>query len=194
MVERFTRGERTYHWLNALAVFILGTTGFALWWHFDKFKWHGLEVVQNVHYWLGAGLLSAASLGFMRLRRRHIARAEARFSVGQRFNLRAFQAMLSYMVLSGLVVEFKRVLGLARPVSRLILQTHLYSAMGIAVLIAAHVFMVLVVKKNRGIVKGMWHGHVERQVLQSSSPTWLEAVEAEDARPAEVSPTGVRRN
>jgi hypothetical protein len=46
--------------------------------------------------------------------------------------------------------------------------------------VLGHVFMVLGVPKNRGILAGMLRGRVPREVAERSAPRWLAAVESDE--------------
>ena len=174
-IERFTLAERRWHWLNALAVLFLGTTGVLIWRHLDELKFHHLNVISEGHVFLGGGVLVLSALAFAFFRRRRVERAAKRFNPGQRFNLLAFQVLLGFMVASGLVVRFGKPFGLTKALHHQLLNLHLYSAAAIGVLVLGHLGMVFVVPKNRGILAAMLTGRVGRDVVARSAPQWLPA-------------------
>jgi len=172
-IERFTRSERRYHWANALAILFLGLTGSLIWQDLDHWRPGGVNVLVQSHVWLGGGLLVLSALVFRFFRRGSVPNAARRFNLGQRVNLRAFQALLTWMVLTGFVLNYAKAWGLSRPVRHQIAEVHLFSAATVGLLVLGHLAMVFLVPKNRGIVQAMLTGRVDRAVLERSTPEWL---------------------
>lgn len=177
-IARFTRGERLFHWGNALAVLFLLTTGASLWLHLDHYNHHSHKphYLLLFHVWLGGGGLIAATLLFVALAWRRTPH-HARFNSGQRVNLRLFQGFLGWMALSGLLIFNQRLLGIPHPTAEIFSKLHLIAAGVIGVLVLGHLAMVFVVPKNRGILSGMLSGSVDREVAERVDPQWVAALE-----------------
>lgn len=184
MIDRFTRAERAYHWAVVAAVTLLGTTGIVIWLDLIDWRWHGKEVLPNTHVWLGGGMLVLATVAFLLLRRRRIEAAPLRFNSGQRLNLLAMRVLLTYMVASGGIAWFSRSLGLTKHAHHLVLQSHLFSAALIGLMVVAHLVMVFVVRKNRGIWQAMVKGRVPAEVARTSAPHWWDALQQPESQPA----------
>ncbi|HEY9721118.1 MAG TPA: cytochrome b/b6 domain-containing protein [Oscillatoriaceae cyanobacterium] len=182
-IARFTRGERAYHWGNALAVLFLLGTGTSLWLHLDHYHPRGPHATHGPHYlllfhvWLGGGGLIAATLLFAALAWRRTQHPAVRFNQGQRVNLRLFQAFIGWMIFSGLLIFNSRTLGIPHATSEIFSKLHLIAAGLIGVLVLGHLAMVLLVPKNRGILSGMVSGSVDRDVAQRVDPEWVASLE-----------------
>ncbi len=176
--ERFNAGERRLHWGTALTVLFLGTTGLAIWAGYDKWELAGVEALPWAHFWLGGGSLLGGVVGYLAWRSPPIVAAAKRLNFGQRVNLLVMQVLLGGMFASGLVIHFGRSWGMTKPVRSLIKQGHLTAAMGVGLVILAHLVMVFVVAKNRGIVRAMLTGRVDAEVARRSAPAWVAEIEA----------------
>ena len=62
--------------------------------------------------------------------------------MGQRINLHALQALVGWMLLSGSTAWFGKALGLEKPIRKLIMETHLWAACAIGVLVLGLVYEV----------------------------------------------------
>jgi cytochrome b subunit of formate dehydrogenase len=184
-LERFTLAERRLHWLNALAILLLAGTGAVIWRDWDKWRIAHVNVISQGHVWLGGGLLVATLLGFAFFRRRRVLQCKQRFNPGQRLNLLAFQVLIPFMIASGVVINWSRALGLDKHARGLVKEAHLLSAGAIALLVLAHLAMVFLVPKNRGILAAMLTGRIPRDVIARVAPQWLSALDT-PANPPEA--------
>jgi Ni,Fe-hydrogenase I cytochrome b subunit len=173
-VERFTRAERAFHGATALAVFILMGTGWFIWRKQDDWEILGVNVLSQGHVWLGGVLLVIAAVAFLLLgRRRRVAFAERRFKPGQRAALRVITVVLGYMVASGVLLYLREFVEMSKATRALIRQAHLLGGWVVVAFLAAHLAMVLLVPKNRGLIAGILTGRVKRNVARRATPGWL---------------------
>lgn len=181
-LERFTKAERLLHWSSASAVFLLLGTGALIWQHLDEWEIAEINVISQFHVW-GAGLLLMATLvGFALWRRRRVPSAAKRFNPGQRAGLRVVQGLVGFLIASGVVLYAREFVTMAKPFKALVRELHLIGAGAIAAFVLAHLVMVFLVPKNRGLLQGMVTGRVPRDVAERVSPRWLAE---QDHRPGE---------
>lgn len=174
LVERFTLGERLLHAGVATAVLALLGSGVLVWQKADEWELWGVNVVSQGHVWLGGGLLVAAVAAYMLWgRRRQAPHAARRFNPGQRVAMRAVQAVLGFLVASGVLLYLREFIQMAKPVKAAVRQAHLLGAGAIATFVLAHLVMVLAVPKNRGLLRGMLSGRVSQDTARRASPGWL---------------------
>ena len=179
-IERFTKAERALHSTNAAAVFFLLITGGIMFKDLDHWKIAGINVISQAHFWLGGILLLlGGAIAFLVFRRRTIPFAHKRFNPGQRVSLNFVRFMLGFMTLSGLVIYVGKLMGMSKHTLHFIKHVHLYGAWLMVAFILAHVAMVLLVPKNRGIIESMKKGSVDRKVAMKVSPDWVESLEAD---------------
>ena len=75
--------------------------GFVIWNDWDRhIRLFGFRYGQ-AHFWVGAVVFIAAPLLFLALRRRRVVGHSTRFNAGQQLNLRAMQASLPFMLVTG---------------------------------------------------------------------------------------------
>jgi cytochrome b subunit of formate dehydrogenase len=172
MIERFTRPERFLHWTTALTVFFLLGTGFWMWMGWSRGHTLAGFKYGQIHFWVGAIVFVAAPLLFLAFRRRRVDGHETRFNAGQKVNLVAVQAALTFMLASGTVLHFAKAWGLTRDLSNVIKTLHLGSAGLIALLVAGHLLMVL---KHWRRIQGMLTGRLPQEALEDRSPAPEEA-------------------
>lgn len=160
-VERFTGGERALHWATALAVILLLGSGFLIWQKLDDWEILEVNVISQGHVWLGGLLLVGAALAFQLWgRRRRVPRPVQRFNAGQRLALRFVQAALGLMTATGAILYLREFVEMSKPFRRLVKQAHLLTAGAVAVFVVMHLVMVLLVPKNRGLLRGMITGRL----------------------------------
>lgn len=178
-LERFTQAERTLHSTNAVAVFFLLLSGGLIWQDLDHWRPGGINLVVQGHVWLGGIiLLLGGAVAFLLFRRRTIPYADKRLNPAQRNSLRLSRLLLILMSLSGTFIYVSHQLGWSKEFRHQVKEAHLYGAGALLAFIVAHVGMVLLVPKNRGILQGMLQGHVDREVAVQVSPDWVESLEA----------------
>jgi formate dehydrogenase subunit gamma len=184
-IERFTPAERSLHWTTALATMLLLGTGALIWRDLDKWKVAGFKVVEMAHIWVGGLLLVAGILTYLMRQRRRIPHADKRFNLGQRLSLAASRLVFLVIMATGGTLVFRNVLDMAKPFRKMVKQIHFWSASAIAAFILAHLVMVLLVPKNRGLLRGMLTGRVARPVATRVSPEWVAALDRDGGQAAD---------
>ena len=175
-LKRFTLAERAFHWGNAASLALLGLTGLLIWAELDKWRPWKINVVAQAHSLLGGGVLLLCVLLFLGLRRDRVTNSGRRFNMGQRINLRLSIGIVAIQAVLGVVLYALAALDLAKDTRELLQIIHLGGAVFISLLVAAHLFMVFVVPKNRGIFASMWTGYVDRKIAERVSPEWTAAI------------------
>jgi cytochrome b subunit of formate dehydrogenase len=177
-VQRFALAERLLHWNTAFSVLFLLATGALIWQKLDEWEIGGINVISQSHVWLGGLLLVGGAIAFALLRRQRIPHAERRFSVRQQLGLKAVRISLLLMTLSGSALYLRSFLAMSKPLKGLIKDVHFWIAVPVLAFVLVHLVMVLLVPKNRGLLRGMLTGFVGRDVARRVSPEWLAGVEA----------------
>lgn len=177
-VERFTGAERLLHWSTALAVLFLLITGALIWQHADDWEIAGINVISQSHVWLGGLLLIGGTTAYALLRHRRIPFARQRFALKQKLGLRMMQGLLVVMTSSGTVLYLREFITMSKPFRSLVRQVHFWSMVPILAFVTAHLLAILLVPRNRGLLRGMITGRVARKVAQRVSPQWLQRLEA----------------
>lgn len=180
-LKRFTKAERLFHWSNAAAVLGLFATGLPIWQDLDKWRPGGLNVLVLAHVWIFGALLIAGALAFVIARRERIEAAAKRFNPGQKVNMLAFQVLLAYMAVSGIVRYVGKSLGMTKPTLHMINEWHFRGAVVVGLLLLGHLAMVFLVPKNRGIVNAMTTGQIDEHVAQNVAPEWVAALPRTEA-------------
>lgn len=178
-LNRFSKAERRLHWTTVLSVAILAVTGWFIWRKEDDWEINGINVLSQSHVWVGALLLLVGAGLYLLSRRPKLPSAALRFNPGQRMSLRLTQALLGVMTVSGVALYLRSWIEMSKPVRTVLRQVHFFSGATLLALVALHVAMVLVVPKNRGLLRGMLTGRVTRRVALRSSPEWVARLEAE---------------
>jgi MprA protease rhombosortase-interaction domain-containing protein len=186
-IQRFTLAERLLHWNTAFSVLFLLATGAAIWQKADEWEVLGINVISQGHVWVGGLFLVAGVLAFaLRRRRQAIPQAGLRFSLGQRLGLQVTRLSLLVMTVSGTVLYLRAWLPMSKPLLGLVRDVHFWSAVPVLAFVLVHLAMVLLVPKNRGLLRGMLTGRVARAVAVRVSPAWVAALEALPSSPAPV--------
>lgn len=181
-LKRFSGAERLLHWTTVVSVTILAGTGWFIWRKEDDWEINGINVISQSHVWLGALLLLVGFALYLLLRRPRPDFAALRFNPGQRVSLRLTQVLLGVLTITGSVLFLREWIEMSKPVRVFVRQTHFYSAAALMAFVGLHLVMVLVVPKNRGLVRGMVTGLVARNDALRTSPEWVARVEAEPSR------------
>lgn len=155
--ERFSLADRLVHWTTAIAVTLLGATGWFIWRGEDEWEVLGVNAIAWAHVWVGGLLLLGGVACYLALRRRS-APAHG-WNMGQRLALRYTQVVLAFLAVSGILLQFRHALGMDKALKGLLRDGHAYGAVAIAAFVAVHLVMLFLVPKNRGRLSAMVTGH-----------------------------------
>ncbi len=191
-VKRFSRTERTIHWVNALGFFFLLATGLILYLPSLSVAVGRRQFIQSIHFWGGiawvGALILIAVLGDRRglvrtareidvfaredvnwLTRRRPAE-QARFNAGQKLNAALNGAFLVLFLVSGLLLWFGEQDTRFRFASTVVLHDFLLYA-SLALLIG-HLYLALIHPATRHALRGMVLGTVREDWARRHHARW----------------------
>lgn len=155
--ERFSLADRLLHWTTAIAVGVLGVSGWFIWRGDDEWEVLGVNAIAWAHVWIGGLLLFGGAACYLALRKR-TAPAHA-WNPGQRLALGYTQAVLAFLAVSGILLQFRHALAMDKFLKGFLRDGHGYGAVALAAFVAVHLAMLFLVPKNRGRVVAMMKGH-----------------------------------
>ena len=191
-VHRFSKTERTVHWVNALGFFFLLATGLILYIPRLSIEVGRRQFIQDAHFWGGVGwvasLLIVAVLGDRRgllrtareldvferedvnwLTRRR-PRRQPRFNAGQKINAALTAAFLVLFLVSGLLLWFGEQDTRFRFVSTVLLHDGLlYASLA---LLLGHLYLALIHPTTRHALRGMVLGDVREDWARRHHARW----------------------
>jgi formate dehydrogenase subunit gamma len=191
-VHRFSKSERTIHWVNALGFFLLLTTGLILYLPRLSVAVGRRPLIKDIHFWGGIGwvasLLIVAALGDRRgllrtareldvferedvnwLARRR-PREQARFNAGQKLNAALTAAFMVLFLVSGLLLWFGEQDTRFRFASTVILHDGLlYASLA---LLLGHLYLALIHPTTRHALRGMVLGDVREDWARQHHARW----------------------
>jgi formate dehydrogenase subunit gamma len=177
-VERFTRTERTLHWVNATCFFYLLATGLILYLPALSRVVARRELLKTMHFWGGiawiALLVLVALLGNTR-RLLQTAReletfAHDRFNAGQKVNAILSAAFALLFLVSGLLLWFGERDTRFRLASTVTLHDALlYVSL---VLLVGHLYLAIIHPATRHSLRGMTRGTVSEEWARRHYPDW----------------------
>jgi formate dehydrogenase subunit gamma len=191
-VRRFSKTERTIHWVNALGFFLLLATGLILYLPRLSVEVGRRPLIKDIHFWGGCGwvaaLLLVAVLGDRRgllrtareidvferedvnwLRRRR-PREQARFNAGQKLNAALNAAFMVLFGVSGLLLWFGEQDTRFRFASTVVLHDALlYVSL---VLLVGHLYLALIHPATRHALRGMVLGTVREDWAREHHARW----------------------
>ena len=191
-VLRFSRTERTIHWVNAVGFLLLLGTGLILYLPSLSADVGRRPLIKDIHFWGGCGwvgaLVSVAVLGdrrgllrtareldvfaredvnWLRLRR---PREQARFNAGQKLNAALNAAFMVLFAVSGLLLFFGERDTRFRFASTVILHDGLmYVSL---VLLLGHLYLALIHPTTRHALRGMVLGDVREDWARKHHARW----------------------
>jgi formate dehydrogenase subunit gamma len=196
-VRRFSRTERTLHWVNAFGFFLLLATGLILYLPSLSADVGRRPLVKNVHFWGGIGWVSALVLvallgdrrGMLRtareldlfapedvnwLRRRR-PRKQDRFNAGQKLNAALTAAFLVLFFVSGMLLWLGERDTRFRFASTVILHDGLlYASLA---LLVGHLYLAVVHPATRHALRGMVFGTVREDWARTHHARWMEPID-----------------
>jgi formate dehydrogenase subunit gamma len=191
-VRRFSRTERTLHWLNALGFFLLLATGLILYLPSLAAEVGDRPLIKDVHFWGGIGWVSALVLvallgdrrGLLRTAReidafsaedlnwlaRRRPHEQGRFNAGQKLNAALTAAFLVLFFVSGMLLWLGERDTRLRFASTVILHDGLlYASLA---LLLGHLYLALVHPATRHALRGMVVGTVREEWAREHHPRW----------------------
>ena len=191
-VRRFSRTERTFHWVNALFFFVLLASGLVLYLPSLEVAVGRRPLVKDIHLWTGVGWTGALALVALVGDRRGMLRTakeidgfdrddvrwlagrrpspQGRFNAGQKLNAALTAALTVLFVVSGLLLWFGERDTRVRFASTVVLHDGLAFA-AIALLIG-HLYLALIHPATRHALRGMTVGTVSEEWAEHHHAKW----------------------
>jgi len=177
-VRRFSRTERTLHWVNAAGFFILLATGLILYLPRLSTVVGRRPLIKDVHLWGGIGWISALAIvivlgdrkGLLRTARDLEVVKPSRLNVGQKVNAILNAAFVILFLVSGLLLWLGERDTTFRFASTVLLHDWLlYIATG---LLLGHLYLALIHPATRHSLRGMTRGTVREDWAKRHYPNW----------------------
>jgi formate dehydrogenase subunit gamma len=192
-VRRFSRTERTLHWVHASAFFVLLASGLVLLVPRLSELVGRRPFVKDVHFDTGLAWMLALALivilgdrrglrrtlrdldGFDRDDRlwlRRIPRPQGRFNAGQKLNASLTAALSVLFIVSGLLLWYGERNNSFRFASTILLHDGvMYVSL---VLLVGHLYLALIYPKTRHALRGMTTGSVRRDWAEQHHKKWVD--------------------
>jgi len=179
-VKRFSRTERTLHWVNAAGFLTLLATGLVLWLPSLSVAVGRRPLVKDIHAWSGIGWVAALVLvallgdrrGLLRTMRELERLENDRFNPGQKVNAILNAAFVVLFLVSGLLLWFGERDTRFRWASTVVLHDGLlYASLA---LVAGHLYLAVIHPATRHSLRGMTTGKVRESWARRHYPNWFE--------------------
>ena len=177
-VRRFSRTERTLHWVNACGFLLLLATGLILYLPRLSVLVGRRPLIKDMHFWGGVGWVSALALvallgdrrGLLRTARELERFEPSRFNVGQKVNAVLNAAFTVLFLASGLLLFLGERDTRFRFASTVLLHDGLmYVAL---VLLAGHLYLAVIHPATRHALRGITVGTVDEEWAARHHPKW----------------------
>ena len=191
-VHRFSKTERTIHWVNALGFFFLLATGLILYLPRLSAEVGRRQFIQWIHFWGGIAWVGALIIvavlgdrrGILRTAReldvferedvnwlkRKQPREQARFNAGQKINAALNAAFVVLFLVSGLLLWFGEQDTRFRFASTVLLHDGLlYVSLA---LLLGHLYLALIHPTTRHALRGMVLGDVREDWARQHHARW----------------------
>jgi formate dehydrogenase subunit gamma len=177
-VKRFSRTERTLHWVNATAFLFLLATGLILYLPRLSVLVGRRPLIKDLHFWGGIGWVAALAIvialgdrrGLLRTARELEQLQPSRFNVGQKVNAILNGAFVILFLASGLLLWLGERDTTFRFASTVLLHDWLlYIASG---LLLGHLYLALIHPATRHSLRGMTRGTVREDWAKRHYPKW----------------------
>jgi formate dehydrogenase subunit gamma len=198
-VHRFSKTERTVHWVNALGFFFLLATGLILYIPRLSIEVGRRQFIQEIHFWGGVGWVSSLLIvavlgdrrGLLRTAREidvfapedvnwltlRVPNEQPRFNAGQKLNAALTAAFMVLFLVSGLLLWFGEQDTRFRFASTVILHDGLlYVSLA---LLLGHLYLSLIHPTTRHALRGMVLGNVREDWAREHHARW----KTNDGRP-----------
>jgi formate dehydrogenase subunit gamma len=177
-VRRFSRTERTLHWVNALGFLWLLATGLILYLPSLAVLIGRRPLIKDMHFWAGIGWIASLALialagdrrGLLRTAREIEVFRPTRFNVGQKVNAVLMAAFTLLFLVSGLLLWLGERDTRFRFASTVILHDGLMFAA--LVLLVGHLYLALIHPATRHSLRGMTLGTVREDWAAKHYPRW----------------------
>ena len=192
-VRRFSRTERTLHWVNAAGFFVLLGSGLVLYLPSLAIAVGRRPLLKDIHFWAGIGWISALALVVLLGDRRGLVRTareldrfdaddrlwlagggrapQGRFNAGQKVNASLTAAFTVLFLVSGLLLWLGERDTRFRFASTVVLHDGLmYAAL---VLLVGHLYLALIHPATRHALRGMTIGTVDEDWARAHHPKWV---------------------
>jgi formate dehydrogenase subunit gamma len=177
-VRRFSRTERTFHWVNAAFFFYLLATGLILYLPTLSTEVGRRPLIKDLHFWGGVGWIAALVLvalagdtrGLLRTAREVEVLEHDRFNVGQKINAILTAAFTLLFLVSGLLLW----LGERDTRFRLASTVTLHDALLYVslILLVGHLYLAVIHPATRHSLRGMTLGTVNEEWARRHHPRW----------------------
>jgi formate dehydrogenase subunit gamma len=177
-VRRFSRTERTLHWVNAAGFLLLLATGLILYLPRLSTVVGRRPLIKDVHLWGGIGWIAALAIVIVLGDRRGILRTArdlevlkpSRLNVGQKVNALLNAAFAVLFLVSGLLLWFGERDTRFRFTSTVLLHDILmYAAL---TLLVGHLYLALIHPATRHSLRGITRGTVSEDWAKRHYPRW----------------------
>lgn len=191
-IRRFSRTERTLHWVNALFFSILLGTGLILYLPSLAAAVGRRPLVKDIHFWTGVSWLPAIALivvlgdrrGILRTSReldsfdgddfrwltRRSPAPQGRFNAGQKLNAALTAAFTVLLLVSGLLLWLGERDTRFRFASTVILHDGLMYV--VLILFLGHLYLAVLHPATRHALRGMTVGTVDEEWARTNHPKW----------------------
>jgi formate dehydrogenase subunit gamma len=183
-VKRFSRTERTLHWVNALCFFVLLATGLILYLPSLAVAVGLRPLIKDMHFWGGISWVSLLVLvallgdrrGLLRTARELERLDTGRLNVGQKVNAILMASFTVLFFVSGLLLWLGERDTRFRFASTVVLHDGL---MFVALaLVVGHLYLALIHPATRHSLRGMTLGEVREDWAQAHYPQWVSDTES----------------
>jgi formate dehydrogenase subunit gamma len=177
-IQRFSRSERTLHWVNATCFLFLLATGLVLYLPRLSALVGRRPLMKDLHFWGGIGWIAALALvallgdtrGLLRTARELETFRHDRFNAGQKVNAILTAAFAVLFLVSGLLLWLGERDTRFRLASTVTLHDGLlYVAL---ILLLGHLYLAVVHPATRHALRGMTRGSVSEEWARRHYPNW----------------------
>jgi formate dehydrogenase subunit gamma len=178
-VRRFSRTERTLHWVNAVFFLTLLATGLVLWLPGLSLLVGRRPLLKDIHLWSGIGWIAALALVALLGDRRGLLRTvheferldDGRFNPGQKVNAIFNAAFVVLFLVSGLLLWFGERDTRFRFASTVVL--HDAVTLGALALLVGHLYFAVLNPATRHSLRGMTRGTVDEHWARVHHRRWV---------------------
>ncbi len=188
VVRRFTRTERTLHWVNATGFLFVAGTGLSLYIPSLSVVVQRRPLLKDMHVWGGIGWVSSLALVALLGDRRGLVRAAReletfrhdRLNAGQKVNAILTAAFTVLFLVSGLLLWLGERDTRFRFASTVVVHDGLmFTALALFV---GHLYLAVLHPATRHSLRGMTLGTVREDWAEAHHPSWVESERARRTR------------